>query len=135
MAIVLPRFIRVRDAPPYVGMARGEFNEVVRPYLTEIPIGRQGKAFDRLDLDAWADWWKEQNGKPPKVDIPSMDAQDALGNGGRPRTKGGRSSWGAKACSAFTNGTAFGTSTSASEASADFGRVLERVTGRKPKRI
>jgi hypothetical protein len=36
-------------------MDKNLFNKIVRPELIEIPIGRQGIAFDRLDLDAWAD--------------------------------------------------------------------------------
>ena len=50
-----PRVIRFRDAPRYVGMDRNLFNAEVRPYLTEIPIGKQGVGFDRLELDAWLD--------------------------------------------------------------------------------
>ena len=40
------------------------FNAEVRPFLTEIPIGRQGIGFDRLDLDAWVDQYKSRNGRP-----------------------------------------------------------------------
>jgi hypothetical protein len=43
-AALLPRFIRYRDAPAYLSMDRNRF-------LTVIPIGKQGIAFDRLDLD------------------------------------------------------------------------------------
>jgi hypothetical protein len=60
----LPRFIRLRDAPSYLGMDRNRFNAEVRPSLTEIPIGRQGVAFDRLDLDQWADTYKRRKGRP-----------------------------------------------------------------------
>lgn len=60
-----PRFIRLRDAPRYLGMDRHRFNKLVRPDLIEIPIGIQGIAFDRLDLDLWADKYKQQNGRPP----------------------------------------------------------------------
>jgi hypothetical protein len=49
------RFFRLRDAPAYLGMDVNRFNAEVRPFLSEIPIGRQGVAFDRLELDAWAD--------------------------------------------------------------------------------
>jgi len=45
-------------------MDRNRFNTEVRPYLTEIPIGKQGIAFDRLDLDAWVDQYKSRNGRP-----------------------------------------------------------------------
>ena len=48
---LLPRFVRLRDAPGYLGMDRNRFNREVRPYLVEIRIGVQGIAFDRLDLD------------------------------------------------------------------------------------
>jgi hypothetical protein len=60
----LPRLLRLRDAPFYLGMDRNRFNSEVRPYLTEIPIGDQGIAFDRLELDAWADQYKSCNGRP-----------------------------------------------------------------------
>ena len=61
---VLPRFIRFRDAPGYLGMDRNRFNAEVRPALTEIPIGQQGIAFDRLELEAWAEDYKRRNGRP-----------------------------------------------------------------------
>ena len=59
-----PRFIRFRDAPFYLGMDKDRFNAEVRPYLIEIPIGKQGIAFDRLDLDAWADQYRDREGRP-----------------------------------------------------------------------
>jgi hypothetical protein len=36
--MTVPRFIRMRDAPAYLGMDRTVFNHEVRPLLTEIPI-------------------------------------------------------------------------------------------------
>ncbi len=60
------RLIRVRDAPRYLGMDKNRFNAEVRPNLTEIVIGLQGIAFDRLDLDCWADDYKIRNGRPGK---------------------------------------------------------------------
>jgi len=51
---MLRRFYRLRDAPGYLGMDPNRFNSEVRPYLVQIPIGTQGIAFDRLELDAWA---------------------------------------------------------------------------------
>lgn len=44
-----PRLIRLRNAPAYLGMDRNRFNNEVRPTLNEIPIGKHGIAFDRLD--------------------------------------------------------------------------------------
>ena len=61
--LIAPRLIRLRDAPAYLGMDRNRFNAEVRPGLVEIPIGRQGIAFDRLDLDAWVDHYKTRNGR------------------------------------------------------------------------
>ena len=52
---IIPRIIRIRDAPFYLGMDKNRFNKEVRPYVPEIKIGMQGVAFDRLDLDAWFD--------------------------------------------------------------------------------
>ena len=66
-AEVLPRLIRLRDAPAYLGMDRNRFNQTVRPCLIEIPIGDQGIAFDRLDLDAWAEDYKSRNGRPGRM--------------------------------------------------------------------
>ena len=54
----------MRDAPGYLGMDKNRFNRDVRPQLAEIPIGTQGVAFDRLDLDSWADDYKSRNGHP-----------------------------------------------------------------------
>jgi hypothetical protein len=45
-------------------MDKNRFNREVRPCLVVIPIGTQGVAFDRLDLDAWADEHKRRNGCP-----------------------------------------------------------------------
>ena len=61
---IAPRLLRFRDAPRYLGMDRNRFNAEVRPCLTEIRIGRQGIAFDRLELDAWVDHYKTRNGRP-----------------------------------------------------------------------
>jgi hypothetical protein len=48
-------------------MDRNRFNDVVRPYIVTIPIGKQGIAFDRLDLDNWADHYKSRNGRPGRL--------------------------------------------------------------------
>jgi hypothetical protein len=65
--ILLPRLVRFRDAPAYLGMDRNRFNSEVRPHLTNIPIGRQGIAFDRLELDAWVEDYISRNGRRPKA--------------------------------------------------------------------
>jgi len=63
---IAPRLVRFRDAPYYIGMDRNRFNREVRPFITNIPIGRQGLAFDRLELDAWVEDYKSRNGRPAK---------------------------------------------------------------------
>ena len=63
----LPRVIRLSDAPAYLGMDKNRFNHEVRPHLTEIPLGTQGVAFDRIDLDEWWDEYKNRNGRRPKA--------------------------------------------------------------------
>ncbi len=61
-----PRILRFRDAPRYIGMDRNRFNVEVRPCVTEIPIGKQGIGFDRLELDAWVDDYVNRNGRPAR---------------------------------------------------------------------
>ena len=77
---VLPRLIRLRDIPHYLGMDRHLFNKEVRPFLTEIPIGTQGKAFDRLDLDKWVDYYKGRSGRPSNKRVELWDAKKLQGS-------------------------------------------------------
>ena len=39
---IIPRIIRIRDAPFYLGMDKNRFNKEVRPHVPEIKIGTQG---------------------------------------------------------------------------------------------
>ena len=109
---LLPRFIRLRDTAFYLGMDRNRFNAEVRPYLTKIPIGRQGIAFDRLELDAWADQYKSRNGRPGRLHGERL--WDAVGD--RPASSKGR---------------AFGTSTNGSKGG-EFAKALAQI--KSPKR-
>src|SRR5271157_4660729 len=110
---VLPRLIRLRDAPNYLGMDPNRFNAEVRPYLVEIPIGKQGIAFDRIDLDAWVDQYKTRNGRPGKA------------------TKGGES-WVRKSHQDSSKEAMFGISRRKSEQK-EFLEALAQVTLRKRK--
>ena len=74
-----PRFIRVKDAPAYLGMDKNRFNRLVRSSITEIPIGKQGIAFDRLDLDSWAEEYKARNGRPAAERRKPWDETDRRG--------------------------------------------------------
>lgn len=64
---MLPRLIRQREAPAYLGMDRNRFDLEVRPSLTEVPMGERGIAFDRLELDAWADEYIAARGRPGRI--------------------------------------------------------------------
>jgi hypothetical protein len=59
-----PYFIRLRDAPFYLGMDKNRFNTEVRPFLPDVPIGKHGIAFDRSDLDTWAVQYKAEHARP-----------------------------------------------------------------------
>ncbi len=108
---LLPRLIRLRDAPFYLGMDRNRFNEEVRPCLTQIPIGEQGIAFDRLELDDWVEQYKARNGRPSQ--------------------QTGEQIWDVKECLDFSKGPVSGTSTNRSTGG-EFARVLEKVASKKP---
>jgi hypothetical protein len=75
---MIPRVIRFRDAPRYLGMDRNRFNAEVRPFLTEVPIGKQGIGFDRLELDAWFEDYKSRNGRPTRKGETPWDANNDL---------------------------------------------------------
>jgi hypothetical protein len=109
----LPRFIRLRDAPTYLGMDKNRFNREVRPLLAVIPIGTQGIAFDRLDLDTWADDYKSRNGHPA-----AQPEREKL--------------WETKERRVSPNEAGSGTSISSSEEHA-FAKALEQARSGKPK--
>ncbi len=107
----MPRFIRLRDAPDYLGMDRNRFNAEVRPFLTEIPIGIQGIAFDRLELDVWADNYVACNGRPAQKGVSVWDARQYQASNGEVGS---------------------GTSTNAS-AGGEFAKALEQLTSKRRK--
>ena len=108
--LIQPRLIRFNLAPAYVGMDRNRFNNEVRPFLTEIPIGRQGIAFDRLELDAWVEDYKSRIGRPGRLI--------------------GETIWDVKDRQVSSNETESGTSTSAS-AGDEFAKALAVLTSKK----
>jgi hypothetical protein len=77
--------IRLKDAPSYLGMDRNRFNADVRPYVTEMGMGKQGVAFDRLDLDTWFEEYKSRNGRPgqPKGEM-TWDVKERQGSSKEP---------------------------------------------------
>jgi hypothetical protein len=54
-------------------MDRNKFNIEVRPSLTEIWLGPQSVAFDRLELDAWIDDYIARNGRRPRASTTEDD--------------------------------------------------------------
>jgi hypothetical protein len=78
---IQPRLLRLRDAPTYLGMNINYFNAEVRPHLVTIRIGKQGIAFDRLDLDAFAERYKQQNLLQYKGEEPLWNSQNSSGFG------------------------------------------------------
>ena len=111
-----PRLIRLRDAPLYLGMDRNRFNKKVRPGLTEIPIGEQGIAFDRLDLDAWVEEYKSRNGRPAVMNE-------------------GEKSWDAKRHQDSINGMESGILINKSKDLADFEKVVKQAATKKRSRF
>ena len=109
-----PRLIRLRDVYAYLGMDRNRFNSEVRPCLTEVPIGKQGVAFDRLDLDAWVEDYKQRSGRPAVSTNRSTEL------------------WDAKRYRVSSNVARSGTSTRKS-LDDDFARVVERLLSKRPK--
>lgn len=109
-----PRFIRLRDAPFYLGMDKNRFNQEVRPSLTEIKIGTQGVAFDRNELDAWADDYILRSGKSNK---PKQEQK----------------TWQRKS-PVSSKGATVGTSTKSSKEDA-FAKALAQATSKKRKPI
>lgn len=106
---LLPRVIRLKDAPKYVGLERHAFNQYVRPYVTQIPLGKRGIGFDRLDLEAWFQDHKQRNG------IPATKINDRR-----------NSLWQKRERQDSINAKGSGTSTNNSSAN-DFATVLERL--------
>ena len=71
-----PRIIRMRDAPRYLGMHRDLFNQLVRPFVTEIRLGKQGIGFDRIELDNWFEHYKARSGRPAESHDRRLDIWD-----------------------------------------------------------
>ena len=121
-ASILPRFMRAGEAPEYLSMNLALFNEIVRPYVSEFPLGERGVGFDRLELDEWASSYVEAKA----IDKKGASEQQLLRSG----RQIGDSTWRGKRSKASLKGTGSGISTRKSTAS-DFTKVLELVNGKK----
>lgn len=122
MPDVQPRFIRMGKAPAYLGMCRRVFNQDARPFLREITIGKQGIAFDRVELDRFADEYAERmaidKAAPAGNDSPRSE---------RRHSNGASSLWGKKQSPASRSKTASGTSTKSSAGLAEFEAALAQA--------
>ncbi|WP_256557641.1 hypothetical protein [Pseudomonas sp. TMW 2.1634] len=121
-ALIQPRFMRAGEAPEYLSMNLALFNEIVRPYVSEFPLGERGVGFDRLELDEWASSYVEAKA----IDKKGASEQQ-LPRSGR---QIGDSTWRGKRSQASPKGAGSGISTRKSTAN-DFTKVLELVNGKK----
>ncbi|OIQ74779.1 hypothetical protein GALL_435620 [mine drainage metagenome] len=100
-------------------MDRNRFNREVKPFLVAVPIGIQGIAYDRVDLDTWWEEYKRCNGQPGAL------------------CKEGEAPWGNE-CQVYTAGqtssAVCGTLTKSSAVNA-FAKAVERATKKKRKGI
>ena len=109
-----PRIIRVGQAPSYCGMSDRVFEADIRPHLTEIKIGVQGKAFDRFELDEVLNQYIARYGRAPAV----KKENDKCNKNER------------KPVAASMTGKVSGISTSKSQVS-EFARARERANAKK----
>ncbi|WP_448693514.1 hypothetical protein [Pseudomonas rhizophila] len=120
---LLPRFIRAKQAPAYLGMCRAVFDAEVRPHVHEFPIGERGVGFDRQELDDWASAYVEAKSidkkRAPEQQSPRSERQQ----GDKP--------WRENRSQASPKGKVSGISTRRSTENA-FMKALELVTGKKP---
>jgi hypothetical protein len=91
-------------------MDRNRFGIAVRPFVTTIPIGKQGIAFDRLELDAWVEDYISRNGRPGRLQ--------------------GERLWDVEDHPASLRGGAFGTSTNGSKGG-EFAKALAQIRSAK----
>ncbi|WLG43296.1 MULTISPECIES: AlpA family transcriptional regulator [unclassified Pseudomonas] len=119
---LLPRFIRAKQAPAYLGMCRAVFDAEVRPHVHEFPIGERGVGFDRKELDDWASAYVEaksiDKNRAPEQQLPRSERQK------------GDKSWRENRSQASPKGKVSGISTRKSTEN-DFTKALELVTGKK----
>jgi hypothetical protein len=126
-----PRLIRISRAHNYLGMCRRVFDATVRPHVRVVPIGKQGKAVDRHELDAFADAYVARHAidKAPRPGNPEPASER------RHATAGAKKPWREResGCQASRKGTASGTSTRSSKENG-FTKALELVRSKKPSR-
>lgn len=119
---LIPRFIRAKEAPGYLGMCRAIFDETVRPYVSEFPIGGRGVGFDRQELDDWATAYVEAKA----IDKKGATEQQSP----RSERQKGDKSWRENRSQVSPKGKVSGISTRRSTAK-DFTNLLAQLTDKK----
>jgi predicted DNA-binding transcriptional regulator AlpA len=123
-----PRFIRMMSAPAYLGMCRAEFNSSVRPNVREFPIGKQGIAFDRKDLDNWADFYAKshsvEKNQRKEDNTPAASASSSITE---------QRQWHAKVSPASRKPRAASGASTKKSLESDFGKALAQAKGLKRK--
>ena len=127
---ILPRLIRKRDAPAYLGMDEREFNKSVEPRVVAVPIGSQGVAFDRLDLDEWVKDYKASCGYL-KIDGQKIPMQTGDRKSEPVDKQAKESTWQQKGLQGSCSGRVRGTSISKSRGTVDFAKALEQAAKKK----
>ncbi|UZJ58616.1 MULTISPECIES: hypothetical protein [unclassified Pseudomonas] len=119
---IQPRFIRAGEAPAYLSMNLALFNQIVRPFVNEFPIGERGVGFDRQELDDWASSYVAAKA----IDKKGAGAQQLP----RSERQKGDTRWREKRSPGSPKGTGSGISTRKSTAS-DFTNLLAQLTDKK----
>ena len=125
---VVPRILRIGEAPAYLGMSRDVFDREVRPQLRVIDIGKKGKGVDRAQLDDIADeWFRDVRNHLQETSIdPPTHLSETLIRCGRPAKKGVLK-WPAQKCQASSFVEASGGSGSKSKGMDEFAKALAMV--------
>jgi hypothetical protein len=98
-------------------MNKNQFNLLVRPSITVFRLGKRAIAFDRLELDAWAEEYRQCNGRS------ALKQEDERCQSEYPVSSGDP-----KPAAALN-----GTSINGSRIMDDFVKALKRTTRRKPE--
>lgn len=59
------RVLRPRQTHRLLGMGRTMFNTLVRPNVSQLPLGERGIGFDKEELDRWLEEYSRYRGQPP----------------------------------------------------------------------
>lgn len=100
---LLPRAVRARDAPAYLGVDRNRFNREFKPLLRIVVLGHRIRCYDRLDLDEIWETMKVRNGRPgAESSTEKTPWQNAQLESGKKQTAHGQSTK-LSSADAFTN--------------------------------